>query len=62
LQIVAKGGHIVVHLNGVKVSEHNDPKPAERFVQHGAIALQTYGAQGHAGWVKFRNLRIRKLE
>jgi hypothetical protein len=62
LQIVAKGGHIVVHLNGVKVSEHNDPKPAERFVQPGTIALQTYGAQGHAGWVKFRNLKIRKLE
>jgi hypothetical protein len=62
LSIIAKGGHLVVYLNGVKVSEYNDPKPAERFVQPGAIALQTYGAQGHAGWVKFRGLRIRKLE
>jgi len=25
------------------------------------LALQTYGAEGHAGWVKFRNLRIREL-
>jgi hypothetical protein len=62
MRIVAKGGHLMVYLNGVKVSEHNDPKPAERFIQPGAIALQTYGAQGHAGWVKFRGLRIRKLE
>ena len=23
--------------------------------------FQTYGAEGHAGWVKFRNLRIRTL-
>jgi hypothetical protein len=62
LRIVAKDGHLVVYLNGEKVSEYNDPKPAERFVQPGAIALQTYGAQGHAGWVKFRGLKIRKLE
>jgi len=62
LRIVAKGGHLMVYLNGVKVSEYNDPKPAERFVEPGAIALQTYGAQGHAGWVKFRRLKFRKLE
>jgi hypothetical protein len=62
LSIVAKGGHIVVHLNGVKVSDFDDQKPPERFLQSGAIALQTYGAQGHAGWVKFRGLKIRKLE
>jgi hypothetical protein len=62
LSIVAKGGHLTVHLNDLKVSEHADPKPAERFVQPGSIALQTYGAEGHAGWVKFRNIRIREIK
>ena len=61
LRIVAKGGHITVDLNGVRVSDYSDPNPAERFVQRGTIALQTYGAEGHAGWVKFRNVRIREL-
>ena len=31
------------------------------FLKPGVLALQTYGAEGHAGWVKFRNLRIRTL-
>ena len=62
LRIIAKRGNLVVYLNGVKVSEYDDPNPAERFIQTGAIALQTYGAQGHAGWVKFRALEIRKFE
>jgi hypothetical protein len=62
LRILAKGGHIVVHLNGVKVSEYKDPEPAERFLNPGVIALQTYGAEGHAGWVKFRKIRIREIE
>jgi 3-keto-disaccharide hydrolase len=62
LQILTKGGNIVVHLNGVKVSDYDDPNPPERFVKPGAIALQTYGAEGHAGWVKFRDIRIRKIK
>lgn len=62
LRIRARGGHIVVHLNGVKVSDYDDPQPPERFIKAGSIALQTYGAQGHAGWVKFRNIRIRKIQ
>src|SRR6185503_332920 len=39
LRIRAEGGHIVVHLNGVKVSDYDDPNPAERFLKPGAIAL-----------------------
>ncbi len=62
LRIEARGGHIVVHLNREKVSDYHDLNPAERFVQSGSIALQTYGAQGHSGWVKFRNIRIRAID
>jgi len=62
LRVRAVGGHVVVHLNGVKVSDHDDPNPPVRFVQPGSIALQTYGALGHAGWVKFRDIRIREIK
>jgi hypothetical protein len=62
LEIIAKGGNIRVKLNGTRVAEFNDPTPAEKFVQPGVIALQTYGAEGHAGWVKFRNIRIREMK
>jgi hypothetical protein len=61
LRIVAKGGHIIVDLNGVRVSDYVDAMPPERFIRTGSIALQTYGAEGHAGWVKFRNIRIREI-
>jgi hypothetical protein len=62
LRIVARGAHIVVDLNGQRVSDFTDPKPPEKFLQEGVIALQTYGAEGHAGWVKFRNIRIREIK
>lgn len=61
LRILAKGPHLVVTLNGVTVADVVDPAPSERSLQKGVIALQTYGAEGHAGFVKFRNLRIREL-
>ena len=62
LRIVAKGAHIEVTLNGTKVVDFTDPAPPAHFLQEGVIALQTYGAEGHAGWVKFRNIRIRAVE
>jgi hypothetical protein len=62
LRIVAKDGHIEVALNAVKVVDYTDPSPSERFLQKGVIGLQTYGAEGHAGWVKFRNIHIRDLK
>ena len=62
LRIVAKGGSITVDLNGKRVSEWNDPAPDPKFLKPGAIALQTYGAEGHAGWVKFRGLKLRELK
>ena len=63
LRILADGPHIVVHLNGKLVADLTDTAPDRdpRYRHKGVIALQTYGAEGHAGWVKFRNLRIRVL-
>jgi hypothetical protein len=61
LRILADGPHIVVELNGVKVSDCTDPTPPAKSLQSGVIGFQTYGAEGHAGWVKFRNIRIREL-
>ncbi len=62
LRILARGAHIEVTLNGQKVVDFTDPSPEEHFLQEGVIALQTYGAEGHAGWVKFRNIKVRALE
>jgi hypothetical protein len=61
LRILAKGPHIEVDLNGVNIANVTDPEPPARFLQKGVIGFQTYGAEGHAGFVKFRNLKIREL-
>jgi hypothetical protein len=63
LRVLADGPHLVVHLNGHKVADvtDTDPKRDPRYQQKGTLAFQTYGAENHAGWVKFRNLRIRQL-
>ena len=62
LHIIARGGHIQVTLNGVQVVDYTDPNPPAKFLQKGAIGIQTYGAEGHPGWVKFRRLEIRELD
>src|SRR6188474_3014101 len=62
LVIRAKGPHIESELNGVKVVDFTDPNPPAKFLQKGVIGLQTYGAEGHSGWVKFRNIRVRPIE
>ena len=61
LHITARGGRIEVVLNGVKVVDYTDPNPPAASLQDGVIGFQTYGAEGHSGWVKFRNLSIREL-
>ena len=61
LRIVADGPHIVVYLNRQKVVDYVDQNPDPRLLQAGPIALQTYGAEGYPGWVKFRNLTIKEL-
>ena len=62
LFIHAQGPHIRVRLNGVEIVDFTDPAPPPKFLEAGVLALQTYGAEGHAGWVKFRNLRVRELK
>jgi hypothetical protein len=62
LFISAKGAHIKARLNGVEIVDYNDPMPKPRWLEPGVIAFQTYGAEGHSGWVKFRNIRIRPLK
>ena len=61
MRVLAKGPHFVIHLNGVKIVDVVDPAPPARHLEKGVISFQTYGAEGHAGFVKFRNLRIREL-
>jgi hypothetical protein len=61
LRIVAQGAHLVVDLNGKNIVDVKDEKADPKLLKSGPLALQTYGAEGHAGWVKFRNLRIRPL-
>jgi hypothetical protein len=62
LRILAKGAHIQVELNGKKIVDMADPKPDPKFLQKGVIGFQTYGAEGHDGWVKFRKIRVRELK
>jgi hypothetical protein len=61
LYIRAHGPHLMVCLNDVLIIDHRDEDPDPKFLQPGVIAFQTYGAEGHAGWLKFRNLHIREL-
>ena len=62
LCIFAKGPHIKVRLNSVEIVDYVDPDPKPKFLQSGVIGLQTYGAEGHAGWIKFRKIRIREVK
>ncbi len=61
LRIRAQGAHVQVWLNETVVTDFSDPAPNPTFLAPGVIALQTYGAEGHSGFVKFRNLRLRPL-
>src|SRR4051812_42836458 len=62
LYIFAQGPRIKVRLNDIELFDFTDPAPAPKFLQPGVLGLQTYGADGHAGWVKFRNIRVRELD
>jgi hypothetical protein len=58
VRLLVVGNRIRVWLNEQPIVDYTDPKPRADLQQAGSIAFQTYGAEGHAGWVKFRNLTI----
>jgi len=61
VRLLVVGPKIKAWLNDERIVEYVDPDPRPDLARAGTIALQTYGAEGHAGWVKFRKLRIRKI-
>ncbi|HEY2588752.1 MAG TPA: DUF1080 domain-containing protein [Tepidisphaeraceae bacterium] len=61
LHIVADGPHILVDLNDVRVVDFTETNSDPKLLAPGVIGLQTYGAEHYAGWVKFRNLRLREI-
>ncbi|YCM42848.1 DUF1080 domain-containing protein [Verrucomicrobiaceae bacterium 227] len=62
LRIKALGPHIEVWLNGKKIVDYQDAKRLAKHLAPGHLAFQTYGAENHAGWVKFRKLKIQPLQ
>ena len=62
IRLLVIGPHIRAWLNEKPIVNYTDPKPRADLKQPGTIGLQTYGAQGHAGWVNFRNIRILRLD
>jgi hypothetical protein len=62
VRLLVVGPKIKAWLNGELIVEYVDPDPRPDLARTGTIALQTYGAEGHAGWVKFRKLRIKRIE
>jgi hypothetical protein len=62
MRIRAVGNHIQVWLNGQQIVDVTDTSPRPELSKSGSIGFQTYGADGHAGWVKFRNIRIAEIE
>ncbi len=61
LRVRAIGAHIQVWLNREKIVDYTDKNPKPELLEAGSIALQTYGAEGHAGWVKFREIYATRL-
>ncbi len=61
LRIRAVGAHIQVWLNGKAIVDYTDPNPQPEHVAAGVIGLQTYGAEGHAGWVQFKGFTVTDL-
>lgn len=55
------GPRIEAWLNGSKIVDYSDSAGLKDHLTSGRIALQTYGAEGHAGWVKFRNWKVETL-
>ena len=61
VRLLVIGPKIQAWLNDEQIVDYFDPTPRPDLALAGTIALQTYGAEGHAGWVKFKNFRIKKI-
>ena len=61
VRLLVVGSKIKAWLNDELIVEYTDPTPRPDLARAGTIALQTYGAEGHAGWVKFRKFKLRKI-
>ena len=62
LRIQAIGSKIKTWLNDQLIVDYKDPSPRKDLLEAGMIGFQTYGAEGHAGWVHFRNIKIKEIE
>ena len=58
VRLLVVGNRIRAWLNDQPIVDYSDPKPRPDLKEAGSIAFQTYGAEGHAGWIKFRNLTL----
>jgi hypothetical protein len=58
VRLLVVGNRIRAWLNDQPIVDYSDPKPRPDLKESGSIAFQTYGAEGHAGWIKFRNLTL----
>ncbi len=58
VRLLVVGNRIRAWLNDQPIVDYSDPKPRADLEEAGSIAFQTYGAEGHAGWIKFRNLKL----
>ena len=58
LRIRAIGPCIQVWLNEKFIVDFTHKNPPAYLLKPGPIALQTYGAEGHNGWVQFRRMQI----
>jgi len=58
LRIRAVGARIQVWLNSKPIVDYTEAKPTAAQLGAGTLALQTYGVEGHAGFVKFKDIKI----
>ena len=61
LRILIFDNRIQVWLNKKQIVDYTDENPEKYLLEPGFIAFQTYGAEEHSGWVKFRNIRLKDL-
>jgi hypothetical protein len=58
VRLLVVGNRIRAWLNDQPIVDYTDLKPRVDLQAAGSIAFQTYGAEGHAGWIKFRDLTL----